>query len=376
MGRARPDLARAVVVRAVGSGRSRALVDVRPSVTVRTMLDGQSRANHRDRVLFVLTISTCLLASASAVVTAWVALQVLERLPERTTCVTAPAPAPEPRPPETATERAVDDARPPATPREPPRVETTAVGQSVGAPRAGALFGGERLQPGEGYVIRNARASYGTKTTVAHLREVIAEVREQHPRVHPLVVGDLSSELGGRLLGHFSHQSGRDVDLGLYYRTRPEGYPERFVEAHRDNLHFGATFALLEALWRTTSEPGGVEWILLDYDVQRMLYLWAKRRGTPPDALERMFQYPHGPTAPRGLVRHFPQHRDHLHVRFACAPDDPHCTSPEGPPVPEVGVERTQPDDAERPKMRRTTRRSERRAIDRDDDREDARDLP
>src|SRR5690606_1410880 len=189
MGRARPDLARAVVVRAVGSGRSRALVDVRPSVTVRTMLDGQSRTNHRDRVLFVLTISTCLLASASAVVTAWVALQVLERLPERTTCVTAPAPAPEPRPPETATERAVDDARPPATPREPPRVETTAVGQSVGAPRAGALFGGERLQPGEGYVIRNARASYGTKTTVAHLREVIAEVREQHPRVHPLVVG-------------------------------------------------------------------------------------------------------------------------------------------------------------------------------------------
>src|SRR5690606_18317973 len=113
--------------------------------------------------------------------------------------------------------------------------------------------------------------------------------RREHRHLHDLVVGDLSSELGGRLLGHFSHQSGRDVDLGLFYRRRPEGYPERFIEARRDNLHFKATFALLEALADTVDEPGGVEWILLDYELQRMLYVWGKRQKIPAETLDRIF---------------------------------------------------------------------------------------
>lgn len=339
------------------------------------MLERQGKSNHRERVLFALTISTCLLASTSAVITAWVALQVLERLPERANCPSATVTVEKPR--ATSSPEREADARPPAK-SESASVETAPVGQSLGAPRAGALFGGERLEPGEGYVIRNARASYGTKTTIAHVRGVIAEVREQHPRVHPLVIGDLSSELGGRLLGHFSHQSGRDVDLGLYYRTRPEGFPERFVEAHRDNLHYSATFGLLEALWRTSSEAGGVEWILLDYEVQRMLYLWAKRRGgVPQDTLDHIFQYPHGPTATRGLVRHFPQHRDHLHVRFACAPGDLHCTSPEGPPVADNGLDRA-PEDGARPHTRRVSQAtSEHREREHEDvERESSHDLP
>lgn len=232
-------------------------------------------------------------------------------------------------------------AAPPSAPEvplssEPPPGSDAAfpsvAGQSVGMPRAGALYGGRQLEPGEGYIVRDPVRAWGTDTTIRHIQAAVAQVRERFPRIHRLVVGDLSTQTGGRLLGHFSHQSGRDVDLGFYYRQRPVDYPQRFVQANADNLHFRATFALLEALAETAGEPDGVEWILVDYRLQKMLHRWAKRQGYDDAVLDRLFQYPHGATAERGLLRHFPEHSDHMHVRFKCPLTDPHCASPPGPP--------------------------------------------
>lgn len=306
------------------------------------MVDGSRKPLDRERLSFILLISTCLLASTSALVTAWVAFGIARRLPAPADvaecgCSTASDVA-SPKVPGSAQQDG-DDGPGEASD------DDGAVGQSVGTPRAGALFGGKRLEPGPGYLVRNEKTSYGTVSTIAHLQHVVSLVHREQPRLHDLVVGDLSSELGGRLLGHFSHQSGRDVDLGFFYRRRPEGYPERFVEARRDNLNFKATFSLIQALAATASEPGGVEWILLDYEIQRMIYAWAKRQRVSDDELGRIFQYPHGPTADRGLVRHFPQHRNHLHVRFSCGTEDRHCTSPEGPPGPESPMYRAMLED-------------------------------
>jgi murein endopeptidase len=166
---------------------------------------------------------------------------------------------------------------------------------------------------------------------VSHIQASIEHVRQRFPRVHRVAVGDLSAKFGGLLSGHFSHQSGRDVDLGLYYRKRPLEYPQRFTRASGDNLHFRATWALLEALAATISDPEGVEWILLDYRVQRTLYSWLQRHGVNREALGRMFQYPHGPDAKVGLVRHFPGHDNHLHVRFKCPATDQYCQPSMGP---------------------------------------------
>src|SRR5690606_34603533 len=117
------------------------------------------------------------------------------------------------------------------------------------------------------------------------------------------------------------------------YRTRPPGFPRRFNPVSRENLDFEATFALIEALADTQSAEGGVEWALLDYGVQRMLVEWGRTHGVDEQRLEHLFQYPRGPRAPFGVVRHMPEHRNHIHVRFQCSKRDVHCESPPYPPT-------------------------------------------
>ncbi|NJL71575.1 MAG: hypothetical protein HC888_08140, partial [Candidatus Competibacteraceae bacterium] len=51
----------------------------------------------------------------------------------------------------------------------------------------------------------------------------------------------------------------------------------------------------------------------------------ARADGWSKAKLVDVFQYPDGEFAKHGLVRHEPKHADHLHVRFACVPDDAHC---------------------------------------------------
>jgi len=207
------------------------------------------------------------------------------------------------------------------------------IGQSIGSPGAGALYGGDRLHRAEHYLCRNPKTTFGTTTMVEHIRTIARSMRARFPDAHPLLVGDLSTELGGPIGGHFSHQSGRDVDLAPYYRTRHPGFPRRFAAATRDNLDFAATFALLEEIAATQARDGGVEWVLLDYGVQRMLVEWGREHGIDEATLAHLFQYPRGPRAPAGIVRHMPEHGNHLHVRFRCAAADRFCASPPYPPT-------------------------------------------
>jgi LysM repeat protein len=196
---------------------------------------------------------------------------------------------------------------------KPPTVRL--LSESLGAPWDGELFGGEQLPGGDGYRIRRPELAYGAPYVVEHLRHSIAEVRALYPDVHTLAIGDLSAEHGGKLAAHRSHQSGVDVDVGFYFKQIPDGYPDRFAPAD-DNLDLQATWALLTAFARTTDLDDGVAMMFLDYAVQKRLYQWAQKRGTPEDDLEHLFQYPHGKDALTGLIRHWPNHADHVHVRF------------------------------------------------------------
>ena len=198
--------------------------------------------------------------------------------------------------------------------------------QSIGHPRSGALHEGVAMPRGPRHVLRNPQNVFGTTATVAHLLAVL-DALDAVP--HRLVVGDLSGPRGGRLPHHQSHQTGRDVDLGLFH-TREPG--RRFVEATPANFEPAATWALLVALAETADEPGGVEWILLDYEVQGWLYAWARGADVDPGIVDAMLQYPHGPRSDHGLVRHRSNHHHHLHVRFACPTSSARCHSPVGPP--------------------------------------------
>jgi hypothetical protein len=182
-------------------------------------------------------------------------------------------------------------------------------------PWRGKLRNAERLPSGDGYRIRRPHRAYGAPHVVEHLQRAIAIVRALYPDIHTLAIGDISAEHGGKLANHQSHQTGVDVDVGFYFHVMPEGYPDRFVAANSD-LDLEATWALLTAFSRTTHLDDGVQMIFLDYDVQARLHAWARKRGTPDDQLAQLLQYPRGSESLSGLVRHWPNHADHLHVRF------------------------------------------------------------
>ena len=186
--------------------------------------------------------------------------------------------------------------------------------ESVGQPWNGRLVNGAALPEGDGYRIRRPSRAYGANHVVEHLQRAIAGVRAMYD-VHTLAIGDLSAAEGGKIGDHHSHQSGLDVDVGFYFHRVPEGYPDTFVAANSD-LDLDATWALLTAFVRTSELDTGVQMIFLDYDVQASLYKFAKKRGTPDADLEAIFQYPRGKYTLAGIVRHWPHHADHLHVRF------------------------------------------------------------
>ncbi|MEZ4381778.1 MAG: penicillin-insensitive murein endopeptidase [Nannocystaceae bacterium] len=198
-------------------------------------------------------------------------------------------------------------------------------GQSVGKPHRGKLVGGVQLPHDKSYYRRRTARAYGAAHTVAYTRQAITSVRARYPKIHRLAVGDLSSEGGGSLPGHRSHQSGRDVDLGLYYRRRPKTYPKEFAPGDGKNLDLAATWALVDALLATRKLAGGVEHIFLDYGLQRLLYKYAKEHGASAKLLAEVFQYPHGKGRGGTLIQHVPAHHDHIHVRYKCPAGDRGC---------------------------------------------------
>jgi murein endopeptidase len=207
------------------------------------------------------------------------------------------------------------------------RLETRgpATGQSVGAPWEGRLQHASELPQSDVYVIRRPQRAFGVATTIDFIQRAIDETLEKYPDVHELAIGDISQEDGGPITQHHSHQSGRDADIGFFYKEKPAGYPESFIDATPDNLDCAATFKLLESFLATADEDGGVQVVFMDFDVQGILYSWAVDHGVSERRLERIFQFPHGRGASEGMVRHEPNHANHMHVRFKCRDADSSC---------------------------------------------------
>ncbi len=218
-----------------------------------------------------------------------------------------------------------------ATDLEVDRIEAASIptararGQSFGVPWSGHLDRPTRLRGGDGYVIRHPWRAFATRTTVDHIREAVTDTLERFPHAHVLAIGDLSAEHGGAITDHHSHQSGRDADIGLIYKAKPAGYPQSFVSADADNLDRAATWKLVSEFAATADQDGGAQVMFLDFEVQGLLYKWAKDHGVSLKRLDRIFQFPHGRGANDGLVRHEPNHDNHLHVRFKCARADVDC---------------------------------------------------
>ncbi len=121
------------------------------------------------------------------------------------------------------------------------------------------------------------------------------------------MLGDISDADGGRLNRHQSHQGGRDVDLGFFFKSGPSAH---FVNGTAANLDLAKNWALVRALVTCTD----VETILLDTRIQRLLYKYARGIGEDQEWLDRVFYFARGSKS--AIVKHVAGHRNHYHVRF------------------------------------------------------------
>jgi len=172
-----------------------------------------------------------------------------------------------------------------------------------------------QLKEGKRFHLRRPWRTYATRTTVELVRQAIVDTLDDLPKAHVLAVGDLSQESGGWITEHASHQSGRDVDIGLFYKTQPKGYPGSFVKATKTTLDAAATWRLISNLARTRNEDGGAQFIFLDQQLQGVLLAWAEAAGVSDKRIANVV----------AVMRHVPHHNDHIHVRFKCRERDSSC---------------------------------------------------
>jgi murein endopeptidase len=199
------------------------------------------------------------------------------------------------------------------------RSRPASISASVGSPTRGRLQEGRRLPTGPGYAIREPERSFGTDEAVDALIAGLAHLARRYPRAPAIAVHDLSLRRGGPMTDHRSHQSGRDADLA-YPQKRCAGTCG-FERVAPEALDAERAFALLRYLL----ERDELEAVFIDYRLQRPLYEAARAQGATAEQLARWFQYPHGRGNPHGVIRHFPKHADHMHLRFRCHHSDAQC---------------------------------------------------
>jgi penicillin-insensitive murein endopeptidase len=189
--------------------------------------------------------------------------------------------------------------------------------------------GVELPRQGTGFVrFRPTSPNYwGTPKLVAAVTHAAESVFMERPGGAPVVVGDLSARHGGKIRGHRSHRTGRDVDL-LWYLTTPGGAPVQnpgFIPLGPDGLTYvtGADryyrldterqWLLIKRLLR--SPHVGVQFMFVSREVEALIVDYALARETDLELVwhaETVMLQP-GDSTP---------HADHLHLRVACAPDD------------------------------------------------------
>lgn len=178
---------------------------------------------------------------------------------------------------------------------------------SIGSPSSGILLNETALPADPAWDIIQPAESLGTAETIAFIREAVAKVREIYPDSPPLHIGDISNAQGGRLNRHISHQAGRDVDFGFFYKPGRGWWHAAGTSA---NLDLPRNWAFVRALLHCTD----VETILLDSRIQRLLYNHALSIGEDKAWLDRVFRNVKG--AKDARIRHASGHRTHYHVRF------------------------------------------------------------
>jgi penicillin-insensitive murein DD-endopeptidase len=203
-------------------------------------------------------------------------------------------------------------------------------GGTVGSPNLGVQTEALELpRAGAGFVRYRPRGAhhFGRPRLVAALTRIAAELAAGDPKAPPLVIGDLSARSGGKIDGHQSHRTGRDVDL-LYHFVTPSGArvtAPGFIRIEADGLarvpDDGRVLRFdVEHEWRLIkaliSAPEiGVQFMFASRNVEALLIDYALARGEPLDLVLRAQSVMWQPGDSRA-------HDDHVHLRIACSVEE------------------------------------------------------
>jgi penicillin-insensitive murein endopeptidase len=201
---------------------------------------------------------------------------------------------------------------------------------AVGVPHSGVQTDGVELPAtGAGFVRYRPKGAnhFGRPRLVTALERISAELAAHDPAAPPLVIGDLSARFGGKIPGHQSHRTGRDVDLLFHYVT-PRGArvtAPGFIRVEADGLALvpGSGDLLrfdVEHSWRLvrallTSPHIGVQFMFVSKNVEALLVDYALARGEP---LELVLRAQSVMLEPGDSM----SHDDHIHLRIACTADE------------------------------------------------------
>lgn len=203
--------------------------------------------------------------------------------------------------------------------------------RSLGHAWRGRLEGGVSLRESDSvrFVTEYAPLEhhFGTWQLVQLVERAAERVERRLPGAR-LSVGEISAREGGRIDGHRSHQSGRDVDFG-FYMTDGQGQPYdafAFADFGADGRGLGTNSMLRfddarnwELVGKLVADGDArVQHIFLSDALKRRLLREGRRRGAPQAVLDRASRVISQPA-------HHP-HRNHFHVRVYCNPRErPRC---------------------------------------------------
>ncbi len=161
---------------------------------------------------------------------------------------------------------------------------------SIGLPYSGRLVDGTQLpvegpdwvtwDPATDSVPNLPYRLYGNEHTIQRIISVITAYRAANPEAPRVVVGDISFKGGGRMDEHVSHQNGLDVDV--YY---PRGDRHLSAPVATSQIDRALAQDLLDRF-----VAAGAEMVFVGFST--------------------------GLRGPGGVVQPYPNHENHMHVRF------------------------------------------------------------
>ncbi len=191
--------------------------------------------------------------------------------------------------------------------------------RSIGAPNDGRLTGAKKLKRTDDVLIKKGSSTWGLPELNDLILRATRTVRKKHGG-RAALIGDMSAKAGGPLVGHNSHQTGRDVDIGFYVLSS-KGKPfrsTRFLPFSGDGKGKDVSWArfddvrnwaLVKAL--ITDKKVAVRHIFITFELRARLIAYARQQKEPEDLILRASSVMLSP-------KDADVHDDHFHVRISC----------------------------------------------------------